>query len=604
MSTLFSNLRGKCFLTFSHHHWGTFSKTKLEYLVLLLAVFWGTSALPVHADLIVKVGNAEVTEGGTGYVDVFFTIPAGTTDTYALAAYQLEMNLSGPTSKLQFTQFDIPENPIFGNQIPKQTLSRPALPGNTTAANDDLPTGENIITNNAGLLRVDFKADIGSAGSYTVTIDGSLARTNFSNGNGELLSTLTTVSFLPGTITVLPVPEPSAFALLGMVALALLGIVWRRRVTVTIATLLILVSINSFAKANTTYNFASYPADQAGQNLSGIIVTDGSTGFLHGDNFLDDGTLVRGNILGVTLSITSSNGSTLLEDAWASAGAIFPDILYSSLYATGNTLTLPPSDTAYFGQGGSDWEIDWSNGIKWSPESPALFEYRSYNLDHSGSSLWQAWTTENPVIGGASSWVIAEVPIWQGPGGGSFNLASNWVNNSVPNGVDATADLLGYITAPSTVTLDSPVTLGTLNFYSAQSYTLAGSSTLKFQASSGNANINVQAGSHQIDVPVIIDSDTVIGGDGTLNLSGGISGDHTLTVVSDLNATRIQVDTLIIGNTGVMAVPEPSTFILLGIAALGLFGHRMDKLAASSLAARSTCGGPPIFSQIEIGRKS
>ena len=55
---------------------------------------------------------------------------------------------------------------------------------------------------------------------------------------------------------------------------------------------------------------------------------------------------------------------------------------------------------------------------------------------------------------------------WKGPGGGSYNLASNWTNNIVPNGVDATANFLENIAAPSTVTLDSPVTLGTLNFSS------------------------------------------------------------------------------------------------------------------------------------------
>ena len=176
----------------------------------------------------------------------------------------------------------------------------------------------------------------------------------------------------------------------------------------------------------------------------------------------------------------------------------------------------------------------------------------------------------NDASGHTHAIIWEPVPEWRGPGGGIFSLAANWTNNSVPNGVDAAAGFSGNITAPSTVTLDSPVTLGALIFNSLQSYTLAGASTLTLQTSSGNASINVITGSHQISVPVIINSDTVISGAGTLDLSGGISGAHTLTVQSTLTATSIQVDTLIIGGAGAAAVPEPSTLVLLALGAIGL----------------------------------
>jgi hypothetical protein len=158
---------------------------------------------------------------------------------------------------------------------------------------------------------------------------------------------------------------------------------------------------------------------------------------------------------------------------------------------------------------------------------------------------------------------------WKGPGGGSFHLASNWTNNSVPNGVNETANFLENITAPSTVTLDSPVTLGTLNFESSQSYTLAGTGSITLQVSSGNASINVLSGSHEISVPVVMNSDTVISGAGTLELSGGITGNHALTVLGNLSATSVQVDTLIIGAMGATAVPEPSAVALLLAATIG-----------------------------------
>ena len=166
--------------------------------------------------------------------------------------------------------------------------------------------------------------------------------------------------------------------------------------------------------------------------------------------------------------------------------------------------------------------------------------------------------------------VVSESSAWKGSGGGNYNLTSNWTNNLVPNGVDAIANFSGTILEPSTVTLNSPMTLGTLIFNSPQSYTLAGPSYLILQTSSGEATIEVLVGSHEISVPVVINSDTIISGAGTLNISGGISGNNTLTVLGNLTATSIQVDTLIIGSRGATAVPEPSILALLGAGALGL----------------------------------
>ena len=71
---------------------------------------------------------------------------------------------------------------------------------------------------------------------------------------------------------------------------------------------------------------------------------------------------------------------------------------------------------------------------------------------------------------------------WCGPLGGSYNTDANWSGTiplpgqivpvpQSPNGVDAVANLLDNLYSDSTITLDSPATVGTINFKSVPRYT-------------------------------------------------------------------------------------------------------------------------------------
>jgi hypothetical protein len=202
----------------------------------------------------------------------------------------------------------------------------------------------------------------------------------------------------------------------------------------------------------------------------------------------------------------------------------------------------------------TEWQASHTQNVDWYNCSCA--HSQSLNGNQKAYAAWALWND------------IA-TPIWNGPGGGNYGLAASWTNKTVPNGVNEIARFSGGITAPSTVALDSSATLGMITFDSSMSYTLAGSGSLTLQSTNGDATINVNTGSHTIDVPVVINGNTVIGGVGSLNLSGGISGNHTLTVHGNLTATSIQVDTLILSGAGSSAVPEPSAFALLG---MGIFG--------------------------------
>jgi autotransporter-associated beta strand protein len=185
-------------------------------------------------------------------------------------------------------------------------------------------------------------------------------------------------------------------------------------------------------------------------------------------------------------------------------------------------------------------------------------------------------------------------------------------------------------TAAVTVTLDTPLTLGTLQFGNSGSanvgYTVSGSNTLTFNNSGNGATITVTDGSHAINAPVILaDNLTVVRGGTnpwtlsfgtassitdngagyslTMSGSGGtliLSGSDSYTGCTVVEAGTLEVTTaaalpsgtsLTVGAGGTFvfdptmtaaavvgaassaaAVPEPSTTTLLAAAALGLAG--------------------------------
>ncbi len=184
--------------------WGKFS------CVFFVFLFFASVPQYLMAGLIVQAGSAQVNEGQSGYIDVFFHITEGTTQTYDLSMYQVEIGLTGPTSKVLFNQFAEAAYAIFPGSVPAQTLSGPALPGMIAAANDMI-SGSNTIVDNAGIMRVFFGTELGSAGDYTVTIDSNPAHTSFADGNAD---PITPANYVSGSITVKPVPEPADILIL------------------------------------------------------------------------------------------------------------------------------------------------------------------------------------------------------------------------------------------------------------------------------------------------------------------------------------------------------------------------------------------------------
>ncbi len=179
----------------------------------------------------------------------------------------------------------------------------------------------------------------------------------------------------------------------------------------------------------------------------------------------------------------------------------------------------------------------WNKNIFGTPilECTSSVTFRMYNYYASSSSysfgLMNNSTAGGLVLTGVVLPVSASYGMWSGSGGGSYNLNSNWNNSSIPNGNDAAALFWPTTSSDSTVTVDSPITLGTIDldgwFYN---FTLAGSATIQMRTSVGNPRIGVVNGSNLISAPLNLAGNTDIDcGSSTLSISGNISGTSGIT---------------------------------------------------------------------------
>jgi hypothetical protein len=103
-----------------------------------------------------------------------------------------------------------------------------------------------------------------------------------------------------------------------------------------------------------------------------------------------------------------------------------------------------------------------------------------------------------------------------------------------------TANFLGAITGPHTVTVDAPVTVGRVVLFNDNAYTLAGTNSLTLQAAAGSyAEICLGKGNHAITAPLNLASDTMIGGAGSL-LAGNVNNSANLSVKTSVSAGNVE----------------------------------------------------------------
>ncbi len=115
---------------------------------------------------------------------------------------------------------------------------------------------------------------------------------------------------------------------------------------------------------------------------------------------------------------------------------------------------------------------------------------------------------------------------------GDWNEASNWSSNSVPNGVGESATFGSVITSSENVYSNLAVTVGSMTFDNTNSYLINGSGSLTLQVSTGSAEIAVEQGSHTIQLPTTLASNTTldVAAGSTLNLASTVTLDAGVAV--------------------------------------------------------------------------
>ncbi|CAN5586273.1 hypothetical protein BH09PLA1_BH09PLA1_26980 [soil metagenome] len=183
---------------------------------------------------------------------------------------------------------------------------------------------------------------------------------------------------------------------------------------------------------------------------------------------------------------------------------------------------------------------------------------------------------------------------WAPTTSGDWNVAGNWVSGTVPNSIGAQADFLGGITAPATVYSNTAITVGTINFNNPNTFVISGAGSMTLQASAGNAFVNVVTGTHKLNLPLTIASNTTfnVAGGATLKISDPVTI-NTGRVVNQTGGGQVIYESivniqgnagLIMGNTTHMAALNIAS---TGNATLSVNGSRVLKTDNLSIGANS-----------------
>ncbi|MHC4177948.1 MAG: LamG-like jellyroll fold domain-containing protein, partial [Planctomycetota bacterium] len=216
---------------------------------------------------------------------------------------------------------------------------------------------------------------------------------------------------------------------------------------------------------------------------------------------------------------------------------------------------------------------------------------------------------------------------WALAGGGSYNVASNWLNDNLPDGVDAEAKFMEKITANSTVTVDTAVTVGLMKFRNPDySYTIAGTESITLATSVGDPLILVEQGSHRIEAPLslpgsltvdttaadasltvnldntpVVTAELTKTGAGTLSLEGGLAVRGALSVGG---GTMEVAEELLAFSGGVVSISAGGTLKTSGVVSrrvLGVPGAALEVTGTTDIGLLGETDGYAYVGALEVG---
>jgi sulfatase modifying factor 1 len=243
------------------------------------------------------------------------------------------------------------------------------------------------------------------------------------------------------------------------------------------------------------------------------------------------------------------------------------------------------NSVSYYGLSDADGDVyNWTENFSPNPSGPGnLPVYRGgswyYGSEYDGASFRDTYTyadSDSYAWFGFRLARLATVSVpsgtWNVDAAGNWSSAGNW-SGSVPNATDAVANFGSAITAARTITVDAPQTVGTITFSGTNPYTIAGSNLLSMNVSTGQASVNVSAGSPTISAPLAFLANatiTVTPSASTLTLSNLQTSSIALTTAGagQVAVNNLRLASLNISSGIVSVLPggtNASTSVLSGL---------------------------------------
>ena len=279
--------------------------------------------------------------------------------------------------------------------------------------------------------------------------------------------------------------------------------------------------------AGNSYNFGGIIRDGSVANLGTLAfrVTDAGQQVLTGvNNTYTGGTTVNGGTLTLNGSLSHAN-IAVNSGTFNGSGTM--------VWAASSEQITVGSGGTFDASGGMQWDL--SNLFQPAGSQTPLLNYSAAGATFTPPSALQNLLTPYSQVfyslsntTGTVSATALPVTTWNVDSSSNWSAGGNWIlsgSPGAPNGQGAIAAFLTKITAPRTVTVDTAITVGVMEFGSSNAYTISGSNTLTLDNGSHNADIVVTLGSHTIAAPVALNVplSVVIPSTGSMTISGNIS---------------------------------------------------------------------------------